>query len=190
MLSFPFRASFAWWLLVAAAAAHAQAQGPDLPAHLRGPWTTQPVAFGVHHATVRLPDGWSLQEGGIAVSDGEKPDCRIDFLSTPGKFEQQLASELGEDRKTARYAIHSELFRAGGGSGVNVVSARYTDSTGRRIEKRYFELPSDEGNTLLEWVLIARATRQGNDCVRRFNVVAQTFQLTPQPASGDTAPPD
>ena len=71
--------------------------------------------------------------------------------------------------------MHSELSRAGG---VRVVSVRYTNGTGRFVEKRYFEIQSDEGSTLLEWILNAQSTNDGNDCARRFSVVAQSFRLT------------
>src|SRR5450759_4439563 len=93
-----FGVSFAWSLL-AATAVHAQAQRPDLPSYLRGTWTTQSVSFGVHQATVRLPDGWSIREGGISISDAEVSDCHINFVLLPGDFDHRLAEELAADRK-------------------------------------------------------------------------------------------
>lgn len=183
-----FGVSFAWSLL-AAVAVHAQAPRPDLPSYLRGTWTTQSVSFGVHHATVRLPDGWSIREGGISISDAEASDCHINFVLLPGDFDHRLAEELAADRKISRYALHSELFRAGGAAGVRVVSVRYADDTERSVHKRYFELPSDEGNTLLAWILSAPSTQAGKDCARRFSVVAESFRLRPLPVNADSAPP-
>jgi hypothetical protein len=187
----PFRVSvsFACWLIVAAAA-HAQVPDRSLPAYLRGPWTTQPASFGERQVTLRLPDGWSLQDYGIAVSEAEKAsECRIAFLTFPGNFEQRLAGELADDRKASRYAIHSELFHAGGEGGVKVVSVRYTDDAGRLVQKSYFELPSDEGSTLLEWSLRAQSTSAGNDCAKRFGIVTGSLRLTPK-VNGDVANPN
>jgi hypothetical protein len=187
----PFRVSvfFACWLIVAVAA-HAQVPERSLPSYLRGSWTTQPASFGERQATVRLPDGWSLQEYGIAVSDVEKAsDCRITFLTFHDNFEQRLAGELAEDRKASRYAIHSELFHAGGEGGVKVVSVRYMDDAGRLVQKSYFELPSDEGSTLLVWSLRAQSTSDGNDCAKRFGIVTGSLRLTPK-VNGDVANPN
>lgn len=160
--------------LIAVMAVQAQPSQADLPSYLRGAWTKRKVSFGERNATIRLPDGWSIREGGISVSDAEKSDCRIDFALRSGNFEQRLADKLAEDRRISRYAMHSELFHAGG---VRVVSVRYPNETGRFVEKRYFELPSDEGSALLEWILNAQSTNEGNDCARRFSVVTGSFCL-------------
>ena len=190
MRLFRVSVSFACWLIVAAAA-HAQVSDRSPLAFLRGTWTTQPASFGERHATVRLPDGWSLQEYGIDVSDVEKAsECRIAFLTFSGNFEQRLAGEIAEDRKASRYAMHSELFRAGGAGGVKVVSVRYTDDAGRLVQKSYFELPSDEGSTLLEWILKAQSTRDGNDCAKRFGIVSGSLRLIPKAVNGDVAQPN
>jgi hypothetical protein len=160
-------------------AVHAQPRQADLPSYLRGSWSKQTVTFGERNATISLPEGWSIRDGGISVSDAEAAaDCHIDFLLMPGENEQRLARELAEDRKTSQYAMHSVLSRAGG---VRVVSVRYANGPERFVEKRYFELPSDEGGTLLEWTLNAQSTNDGNDCARRFNVVAGSFSLVKTP---------
>jgi len=186
----PFRVSvsFACWLIVAVAA-HAQVSDRSLPASLRGTWTTQPASFGERQVTLKLPDRWSLQDDGIAVSDAEKAsECRIAFLTLPDKFEQGLAGELAEDQKASRYAMHSELFHAGGVGGVRVVSVHYTDDAGRLVQKSYFELPSDEGGTLVEWILKAQPTGDGHECAQRFDVVTKSLRLTPKAVTGDVAP--
>src|ERR1700686_365241 len=154
----PFRVSVsvAGWLIVAATV-HAQVPERSPPACLRGRWTTQPASFGERQVTLRLPEGWSLQDYGIAVSGAEKAsECHIAFLTFPGDFEQRLAGAPAEDQKASRYAMHSELFHVGGAGGVRVVSVRYTDDAGRLVQKSYFELPSDEGSTLVEWILKAQ----------------------------------
>jgi len=153
---------------------NAQPRQTDLPSYLRGAWTKQTVAFGERNVTIKLPDGWAIREGGISVSDAEKVDCRIDFALKSGNFEQRLAEELAEDRRISRYALHSELSRAGD---VRLVSVRYADGPDRFVEKRYFELPSDEGSTLMEWILNAQSTSPGKDCGRRFSVVAGSLRL-------------
>ena len=173
MRRFRFLLSFVC-LLTVIMAVHAQPRQADLPSYLRGSWTKQTVTFGVRSATISLPDGWSIREGGISVSEAEAAsDCHIDFVLLSGDYEQRLAHELAEDRRTSRYAMHSELSHAGG---VRLVSVRYANGPGRLVEKQYFELPSDEGGTLLEWILIAQSTHDGNDCARRFNVVAESFR--------------
>jgi hypothetical protein len=173
MRQFRFGLAFLW-LLIMAVVSHAQPQQTRLPSILRGDWTKERVSFGDQSATISLPDGWSVREGGISVSDAEKLDCRIDFTVRPGKFAQRLAEELAEDRRISRYAMHSELSRVGG---VRVVSVRYAVGTGQFVEKRYFELQSEEGGRLLEWTLNAQSTNDGNDCNTRFGLVARSLSL-------------
>ncbi|MGZ4808792.1 MAG: hypothetical protein ACXV7D_05625, partial [Thermoanaerobaculia bacterium] len=121
-----------------------------------------------------LPEGWAVREGAISVSGAEESDCHIDFVLKSGNFEQRLAAALAQDRRISRYAMHSELSQAGD---VRVVSVRYATGKDRFIEKRYFELPSDEGSILMEWVLNARSTNHGNDCGIQFDLVARSLRL-------------
>src|SRR6266571_7625903 len=97
MRRFRFRLPFLWPLI--AIVVHAQPRQSELSSYLRGAWTKQEVSFGERNATITLPDGWSIREGGISVSDAEKSDCQIAFALSPGNFEQRLAERLGEDRK-------------------------------------------------------------------------------------------
>jgi hypothetical protein len=163
------------WMWTAAMAVYGQPRQAGLPPYLRGAWTKQAVSFGERNATISLPEGWSIREGGISVSDAANSDCHIEFVLGSGDYEQSLAHALAEDRKISRYGLHSELSRAGG---VRLVSVRYADGSERFVEKRYFELPSDEGSTLLEWILTAQSTHDGDDCAARFSVVAESFRLT------------
>jgi hypothetical protein len=170
----PFRMVFYFVSLCMATLVNAQPRHADLPSYLRGTWTTQNVVFGERNATIKLPEGWAIREGGISVSDAESSDCKIDFALETGDFEQRLAEKLAADRRISRYALHSELSRAGG---VRMISVRYADGTDRFVEKRYFELTSDEGNTLMEWILNAQSTSHGKDCRSRFNAVASSLRV-------------
>jgi hypothetical protein len=174
-------------LLLAAASAPSQTFYHHLPRHLQGPWIDQHAVFAMHEATIQLPEGWSIQEGGIAVSEAERQICRIDFVPTPGLYKDALARELAADRKTAREAIHSELCCGGD---REIVSVRYASVTGKVIEKRYFELPSSEGSELLSWMVTASSTREGEECVQRFRMVADSLRIKPQRRPVDGAPPN
>ncbi len=180
-----FRLSIASCLLLATVATHGQELSPYLPAHLRGPWLTREVAFGPRNATIKLPDTWVLQEGGIAVSEGERDHCRIEFTIAPGTYAEALARELAADRVASRYAIHSELCC---NSNTRIVSVRYASSAGKLLEKRHFELPSGEDGTLLTWVVTASSTREGNECIGRFDLIARSLRLTPNPGGNEAAP--
>jgi hypothetical protein len=146
-------------------------------------WRTQKfVAFG-YDATVRLPDGWSVQERGIAP-DAEKGDCQIVFAPPArGNVEQLLALRIEEDRQHAASEFHSELSRAGGAGGLRLVSVRYVDRAGRLVEKRYFEVPSQDSDTLMQWDLNTPAKDGGRDCAARLSVVAGSFRITSQPVT-------
>jgi hypothetical protein len=196
--------SLTGWLLVTVAT---YAQRPQ--EHL----TTQTIAIGEYQVTLSLPDGWTLHEDGISFSDDDRSDCHIHFvavradLQLHASFEQRVAIKMNEDRTQALGDIGSKLSHAGGPHGVKAVSVRYAARNGRSIEKWYFDLPSPDADTLLEWVLDAPANavspvsdaplaqvldpmrrHDRRDCATRFTTMAGSARIRPQPASPPVAP--
>jgi hypothetical protein len=173
--------------LMVAVASPSQTFYDHVPQHLRGPWTDHHAAFGSHEATLRLPEGWSIQEGGIAVSESERQACQIAFVPTPGAYDEALARALAADREESKYTLHSELCC---GSERHVVSVQYADAAGNTVEKRYFVLRSSDGSSLVTLKLTASPTPDGRRCEQRFEVVANSFRIELPRQRLEGAPPN
>jgi hypothetical protein len=156
-------------------------------------WAPQTLSTAERSITVNLPDGWSLHEHGISISDAAMSDCHIEFVPTrqaPTRenFDQRVAVALDEDGRHSAGGIRTSLSHAANPRGVRLVSVRYGDRDGRLVEKRYFDLSSLDGDPLLEWVLTVPREDPSHDCVARFNIVASSFRVTSKPVTAPLLP--
>ena len=174
-------------LLIVAIASPSQTFGDPLPQHLRGLWMNHHIVLGPYEAALRLPEGWAIQDGTIAVSESERQACEISFLPTPGAYDEALARELAADREASRYALRSELCC---GSERHTISVRYADAAGNTIEKRYFKLRSSDGSSLVTLLLTASPTPEGRRCEDHFRMVASSFRIEVPPQRPEGARPD
>ncbi|MEA2162676.1 MAG: hypothetical protein QOK37_803 [Thermoanaerobaculia bacterium] len=150
-------------------------------------WVTQSLSIGEGRATVKMPPDWSIQNDVVVFSNAEKSDCRIDLAPVRRiNFDQRLTRALDEDRTEATGDIHAELYH--GPNGVRVVSVHYGDRNGRAIAKRYFDLSTQDGGAIMEWVVNASPTPDGFDCLTRFSMMMATARLSPAENSQTASP--
>lgn len=151
-------------------------------------WVTRSLSIGDRQARVKMPPDWSIENDAVVFANAANSDCRIDLAPVRRiDFDQRLTRALAADRGEATGNVHTELFH--GPSGVRVVSAQYGVRNGRTIAKRYFDMSSQDGGAIMEWVVNASPTPDGVECLTRFSMMVATASFSPS-ANSETAPPN
>lgn len=138
---------------------------------------TQTVLIDGVEVTVRLPEGWSVDqsEGRFVAPESIRSDCGVKFVTIRHHiFQERLGAELQGDKWLAESGFHSELFHLGGRDAVRV---GFLDRAGRRIAKTYVNLPSGEDGGLVIWQFAGSNTQSGRRCQDSFSAIVNAARI-------------